>query len=103
MDRSISCYTCQTTVNDVLLSATVGAIRAYSGKSVNSSTVMRMLLPFGFEAKLDDMPANDRLTNGFAFCSSDLSKVESIFSSGVMQCTAGLVSPSDLMIPSHAY
>ncbi|KAF4659911.1 hypothetical protein FOL47_007385 [Perkinsus chesapeaki] len=64
----------KTTINDVLLSATVGAIKAYSGNTVDSKTIMRMLLPFGFEAKLDDMPANDRLTNGFAFCSCDLSK-----------------------------
>ncbi|KAF4719385.1 hypothetical protein FOZ63_019572, partial [Perkinsus olseni] len=64
----------KTTINDVLLSATVGAIKAYSGDTVDSNTVMRMLLPFGFEAKLDDMPATDRLTNGFSFCSSDLSK-----------------------------
>mmetsp|Transcript_24817 Transcript_24817/g.24566 ORF Transcript_24817/g.24566 Transcript_24817/m.24566 type:complete len:229 (-) Transcript_24817:68-754(-) len=55
------------TVNDVLLSASVGAIRAYSGDTVNDTTTsMRTLLALGFPANLPNRPSTDRLTNTFS-------------------------------------
>ncbi|EEQ98172.1 conserved hypothetical protein [Perkinsus marinus ATCC 50983] len=63
------------TVNDVLLSASVGAIRAYSGDTVNDTTTsMRTLLALGFPANLPNRPSTDRLTNTFSINACDLSK-----------------------------
>ncbi|KAF4663483.1 hypothetical protein FOL46_004725 [Perkinsus olseni] len=62
------------TVNDVLLSATVGAIRAYSGETADHTTTMRTLLALGFPANLPDKEPTDRLTNSFSINACDLSK-----------------------------
>ncbi|KAF4659910.1 hypothetical protein FOL47_007384 [Perkinsus chesapeaki] len=64
----------KTTINDVLLSATVGAIKAYSGNTVDSTTTMRTLLALGFPANLPNRPPTDRLTNSFSINACDLAK-----------------------------